>query len=156
MATRDFSIHVDIQAPPDRIWSIMRDVERWHEWTPSITSVRLLSQPFAVGARALVRQPKLPPALWQVAELDDRARSFTWISRGPGMRVAGRHWVEPRGDGSRAHLALEYRGPLGGLLAWLTRGVNDRYLAMEAEGLKWRSEEPQRLDAAGRAKYALR
>jgi hypothetical protein len=39
-------------------------------------------------------------------------------------------------------LSLRYEGLLGGLLARMTRGITNRYLAMEANGLKKRSENP--------------
>jgi len=138
---KDFQIEVEIRASPDVVWSVMRDVERWPEWTPTVTSVRLLDQaPLAVGSRAIIRQPKLPPAKWRVTELDDMGRSFTWISKSPGTRVIARHGVKPHGEGSLATLFLRFSGVLAGLLAYLTRGLNNRYLALEAKGLKERSE----------------
>jgi hypothetical protein len=54
--------------------------------------------------------------------------------------VIGRHRVDARGDGSRAVLSLRFSGVLARLFALITRGLNDRYLAMEAKGLKQRSE----------------
>jgi uncharacterized protein YndB with AHSA1/START domain len=138
---RHFSITVDIAAPADRVWAVMSDVERWHEWTPSITRVTLLRKgAFAVGSRALVRQPKFPPALWRVTELVP-GRSFTWVSVAPGLRVVGRHTVEPTADGSRAVLDLELHGLFGGLWGRLTRGITERYIAFEAAGLKARGED---------------
>jgi len=51
---RKFSITTDIAAPAERVWQLMRDTDRWHEWTPSVTSVkRLGGGPFAVGSRYL-------------------------------------------------------------------------------------------------------
>ena len=132
---------MDIPAPADRVWAVMSDVERWHEWTPSITSVTLLRKgALAVGSRALVRQPKFPPALWRVTELVP-GRSFTWVSVAPGLRVIGRHAVELTVNGTRAVLTLELKGMVGGLWGRLTRGITERYIAFEAAGLKARSEE---------------
>ena len=119
----------------------MRDVERWHEWTPSIRSIeRLDGGPFAPGSRARVRQPKLPPATWEVTDLSE-GRGFTWVSRAPGLLVTGVHTVAATPSGSRATLSIAYDGLMGGLLAWLTRGLNQRYIELEAAGLKRRSEE---------------
>ena len=141
----DFRIEVEIHAAPALVWEIMRDVERWREWTPTVTSIRLLDPaPLRVGTRAVVRQPKLPPAKWRVTEFDELRKSFTWVSSGPGVRVIARHSVEARGEGSCATLSLRYSGALAGLFAYLTRGLNDRYLALEANGLKERSETRQR------------
>jgi uncharacterized membrane protein len=137
---RNPSISIDINAPADRVYEVMADTERWHEWTPSITSIkRLDTGPFTVGSRALVRQPKFPPALWTVTAIDGHS-SFTWANRAPGLTVIGRHSVDAIGNRSKATLSLRYEGLLGGLLARLTRGITNRYLAMEANGLKKRSE----------------
>jgi uncharacterized protein YndB with AHSA1/START domain len=137
---RNFSIAIDIAAPRERVWQVMSDVERWHEWTASITSVRRLGAgSFAIGSWALVRQPKLPPALWKVTAIEP-GRSFTWTSVGPGFRAVGIHSVEARSGGSRATLSLDFHGIFGGMFGRMTKGITERYLAFEANGLKARSE----------------
>ena len=134
------SISIDINATPTDVAAIMIDVERWHEWTASISSVRLLaSGPIAIGSRALVRQPKLPPATWTVTALDP-ARGFSWMSTGLGFAVTGHHYAEATASGARATLTLEYAGLFGGLLARITRGITLRYVQLEADGLKRRAE----------------
>jgi hypothetical protein len=134
------SLSVDIAAPPATVVGIIIDVERWHEWTSTITSIRRLDDgPLRVGSRAAIRQPKLLPATWTVTGIEP-GRGFTWITRSPGVTVTARHFVEAAPAGCRATLALEFSGLLGGLVARLTRGLNERYLKIEADGLKRRSE----------------
>lgn len=138
---RDFSISVDIAAPPARVWAVMRDVERWHEWTASITSVELLDGGrFGVGHRARVVQPKLLPAVFEITVVEE-GRTFTWVTKHPGIVATATHLVEPHGAGSRATLSLRFDGPLGGLIGFFMGGLNQRYLALEAKGLKARSEQ---------------
>jgi uncharacterized membrane protein len=137
----DFRIAVDINTPPDRVWAVIRDVESWPEWTPTVKKIRRLDKgSLAVGSRAIIWQPKLLPAKWRVTELDDSRKLFTWETRGPGMRLQARHWVEGAGNTSRATLSIQFSGLLGPLFARLTRNLNDRYLALEAKGLRERSE----------------
>ena len=139
---RKFSITTNIAAPAERVWEVMSDTGRWHEWTPSVTSVRRLGGgPFAVGSRAVIRQPRFPPALWKVTAIQP-GRSFTWISVGPGLRVIGHHQVEPTAAGSRATLSLDLQGLFGGVVGRMTKDITERYLAFEASGLKARSENP--------------
>jgi len=139
---RRFSISVDITAPPARVWAVMSDVDRWHEWTPSVTSIKRGDDaPVGVGTKLTIRQPKFPPAFWKVTRVEP-GRGFESVSPGPGFRVIARHSIEASATGSRATLSLELQGPLGGLFGSMTKGITERYLAMEAAGLKARSENP--------------
>jgi len=62
------------------------------------------------------------------------------VQLAPGMRVVATHLVVPFGEKSRVMLSLRFEGLLGGILGFATRTLNNRYLAMEAQGLKSRVE----------------
>jgi hypothetical protein len=133
-------ISVDVAAPAEIVWAVMTDVERWHEWTASVRSIHLLDKgPLHIGSRAIVRQPKFPPAMWKVTALEP-GRSFTWRTGAPGMRVYGDHAVTPFGVGARAVLSVRYEGALARVLGRLTRDITNVYLELEAAGLQQRSE----------------
>ena len=134
------SSSIDIQAPPDTVWAVWSDLERWPEWTASVSRIeRLEPGPLAVGHRVRVHQPKFPPATWRVIALEE-GRGFTWVSESPGARVTASHWIEPRAAGSRARSAITFAGPIALLVGWLSRSLTERYLHLEAAGLKARSE----------------
>lgn len=137
-----FELTIEIAAPPARVWEVMTDIDRWHEWTPSITSIeRLDNAPFAVGTRIRTRQPKLPAALWKITAIDP-GKSFTWTSVAPGLKVDATHQVEPAEGGSHVTLSIDYSGMFGGMWERLTRDITKRYVGFEANGLKARSENP--------------
>jgi len=141
MKQTNFSITIEIPAPRPVVWSVISDVERWPEWAPSISRVKKLSAgPLQVGSRARVHQPKLPPAYWRVTEFDPGA-GFTWVSLAPGMRVTARHEVQGDASGCFVTLSIIYEGRLGALLARWVGNLNNRYLTMEANGLKSRCTE---------------
>jgi len=131
---------VDIAAPPERVWAIMADVERWHEWTASITSVaRLDTGPLGLGSRALVRQPRLRPATFEVTEFN-AGRNFTWKTTSGGISAVADHVVEPAADGARVTISIDFDGFPLVFLRWWVRRITNRYFRMETEGLKRRSE----------------
>jgi hypothetical protein len=135
-----FSIVVDINAPPGHVWEIMSDVENWHLWTSSVRRVRRLDKgPLAVGSKMWIYQPKLPPALWRVKALDD-SYGFTGITSGLGVSVTAHHFIQPAPGGSSVTLSIEFGGLFGLLAARLTSKLNNRYLQLEAAGLKKKSE----------------
>jgi carbon monoxide dehydrogenase subunit G len=141
--TTRFTVDVPIQATPARVWAVLREIERWPEWTPTVAKIEPVgSRAFEVGARVKIHQPKLLPATWQITEVDE-GRAFTWVMRGLGVRVSGRHEVRAGERGSHATLSLEFSGFLGPLVARIYGRLNERYLAMEAAGLRERCEKSE-------------
>lgn len=135
-----FEASVRIEASPQQVWEIYADVERWPEWTASVTSVeRLDTGPLAVGSRARVRQPRLPTATWTVTELVEGSH-FLWEAKGLGLTTVGGHIVEADGDGATAMARLDQHGFGGAVIGWLTAGLTRRYLEMEVHGLRARAE----------------
>jgi uncharacterized protein YndB with AHSA1/START domain len=135
-----FTITVEIAAPLERVWAVMSDVERWHEWTASVTSVeRLDASPLAVGSKAVVRQPELAPAEFVVTSLE-AGRGFTWETRSPGAVVVASHWIEKTEGGCRVTLSLRFSGLLGPSVAFMMRKKINHYMELEAAGLKRRCE----------------
>ena len=141
MTRNQFSITVEIPAPPPLVWSVLADLERWPEWTVSVSRVERLSPgPLRVGSRVRIYQPKLPPASWRVTEMNPGV-GFIWVSRAPLMLVTARHTTEASVIGTRVTLSVHYGGWLGALFARWTCRLNERYLDWEANGLKARCTE---------------
>jgi uncharacterized membrane protein len=133
-------VTVNIDAPPEKVFALLRNVERWPEWTPSVTSVQRLDQgPFAIGSSARVCQPKLRPAVWQVTELEED-RNFTWVARTPGLCMKAGHLIERQGAGSRVALSFELSGLIAPVVSRLYGGLIEQYLTIESRGLKLRAE----------------
>ena len=137
---------VEINVPPQRVFDVSSDVERWAEWTPSIERVELVGvRALGHGAAATVKQPGTSAALWQVTEFVPGER-FLWETRAPGARMVGIHTVEPlEGGGTRATLGVETSGPLAPLFDLFIRSSAVRFVRWEARGLKFRCEDPRYL-----------
>ncbi|OPC84743.1 polyketide cyclase [Embleya scabrispora] len=130
---------IRIEATAERIWEILTDVERWPTWTASMSEVRRLDrEPFGVGSRVRVKQPRLPTTQWVVTECEP-GRSFTWTSRGGGVTSLADHRIRVD-EGVTVELILRQSGLLTPLIGLVAGNLTRRYLRMEAEGLKERAE----------------
>jgi uncharacterized membrane protein len=135
---RSFVVTRQVDAPVETVWDVLSDVTRWSEWTPTITSVEKLDDgPLRIGSRALVRQPRLRPAEWEVTALEE-GRSFTWVAKAPGVATIGSHRVEPGASGTRVTLGIEQSGPLGVVAALVWGRLTQRYIETEAASLEAR------------------
>lgn len=132
---------VDIAAPAEVVWAVWVDVERWPEWSESVSRVRRLDEgPLAVGSRTRLEQPRLRPAVWQVTELDPE-HGFVWTATNGGVTTVASHRIVPIAPNRvRVELAIAHSGLLAPLVGWLTSSLTRRYLHLEAEGLKRRCE----------------
>lgn len=74
---------VEIDAPPQLVWDVFSEVERWPEWTASVTSLIGRDGPtLAVGRRFAIKQPGMAKLVWKVTEIDP-GTSWTWVQRSP-------------------------------------------------------------------------
>jgi uncharacterized protein YndB with AHSA1/START domain len=136
-----YEIEVDIDAAPEKVWAVLADVERWPEWTASMTLVqRLEDGPFGVGSTVRVRQPRLPQAVYTVTEYEP-GQAFSWAARSPGVMTTGGHQVVSHEDGhATVRLTVDQTGVLAPLVGLFAARLARRYVTMEGEGLKRRCE----------------
>ncbi|HSZ32741.1 MAG TPA: hypothetical protein VK772_05485, partial [Puia sp.] len=70
-----------INARPQDIFKVLMNVERWNQWTKSITEISILnSRQLAPGVKIKVLQPKLPPTIWIIKEIITD-KLLTWEKR---------------------------------------------------------------------------
>ena len=131
---------ITIDAPIEVVWSVFTDVERWPTWASSFTKVELIDGPMRLGAKARIQQPRLPTVVWEVTKWEP-GRSWTWTASSPGARTEASHVLTRVGDQTIAEQAITPAGPIGRLAAFILRSLTREYLAIEAAGLKHRSEQ---------------
>ena len=136
------SSSVIIDAPADVVWDVFTDVEHWPEWTASVTRLVGLDGPeLAVGRRFEIDQPHMPTLRWEVTEVVPHS-SWTWVQRSPGGVTTARHDVTATAEGTTVvNQELDQSGIVGAAVGILLRRMTKRYLAMEGQGLKARSED---------------
>jgi uncharacterized membrane protein len=132
---------VEIDAPAGLVWQVFSDVERWPEWTDSVTRLVALDEPgIAIGKRFEIKQPRLPKLVWEVTEMTPGA-SWTWVQRSPGGTALARHHVIPVvDDRTLVRQEIDQRGVVGAVVGVLMRPTTKRYLGLEGQGLKARAE----------------
>jgi carbon monoxide dehydrogenase subunit G len=131
------SVTIEINAPPQRVWAAVVDVERWPDFMPPFKRIeRLDNGPLGHGKSARVTPNGFVSSVWTVREFEDGKR-FLWDSNAlPGLRFTGGHVVEPAGSGANATSTLETSGWLAALLGPLVNGTLRRNVDRELEGLK--------------------
>lgn len=132
---------VQIAAPPAVVWSVLEDVEKWPQWTPSILSVvRESAGAFGLGSTAKVKPKGFPESVLTVTEFSP-GRSFTREGKGgAGPRAILSHVIEPADGGSRVTLSMIPAGPAALLVGWLAARMSKSNVGTEAESLKRRAE----------------
>jgi uncharacterized membrane protein len=140
---------VEIDAPASVVWDVFAAVERWPDWTASVQSLTALDGPeIEQGRRFEIKQPRLPKVVWEVTAAEP-GTSWTWRQHSAGATTFATHVVTPRGaDRTLVEQRIDQRGPLGVITAVLMRRLTKRYLRLEADGLKARSEARAGADAS--------
>lgn len=136
-----YTTSVSIAAPLEMVYAVLANIRTWPQWSPTMDAVECRDLgPIHPGTTALVRQPGLRPATWEVDVVEPNRR-FLWHMGAPGYRIEADHELAPHPDGIVARLSVEMSGPLSGLV-WVGFGRKiRRYVDMEAAALKRRCEE---------------
>jgi uncharacterized membrane protein len=136
-----FEKSIEINAPQQRVWDVLSDLDAWPQRIETVDSVELLTPaPLTKGSRVRLKQPKLPEGVWDVTVWDAPAY-FEWTQKTSGITSVAGHRVEALGEGrARLTLTLDMRGVLIPVMALFYRGLTNSYVAREAEGMKRASE----------------
>jgi hypothetical protein len=130
---------VEVAAPADDVWSLVRDVEAWPTWTPTMATVELQGPELEPGVPVRVIQPGRRPDLYTVLAVDDHR--FLWAARKPGYRQWADHRVETLGpQRCRVELTFGVDGMLGPVVGPLARRSVVRLVDSEAAHLKAHAE----------------
>ena len=125
-----------ISAPPSVVWRLTTDVERWPSYMPTVQAVTLLQPgPLRVGSSARVKQPGQTAAVRTVSSITPETE-FTWETRRMGLRMIGRHLLEPDGDGTRNTLSIEVTGRGAGIFAAFFGGMIAKVLQRENDAFQ--------------------
>ncbi len=136
-----FERSIDIDAPQQRVWDVVSDIEAWPQRIETVDAVELLtSAPVGTGSRVRLKQPKLPQGTWDVT-VWDAPSYFEWTQRTGGTTSVAGHRVEALdANRSRLTLTLDMRGMLIPIVALFYKKLTDEYMALEAEGMKRAAE----------------
>ena len=134
---------IEIKAPRAKVWAALVDVQNWPLWTESMAKIeRLDDGPFGMGSQVRITQPKLLALIWHVTEFEPGS-SFAWQSSARGVTTLASHRVTPAGDGrTTITLGIKQSGPMAWLMGFMVGKMTQRYVEMEAEGLKKYCETP--------------
>ncbi|NJR72335.1 MAG: hypothetical protein HC782_04780 [Gammaproteobacteria bacterium] len=116
---REFIKTIEIDVPASQIWVVISEVENWHTWTASITSIKLTNTPrLQLDSCVTIKQPKFPAAKWRVTDFESNKR-FTWVCASPGVVVTASHEISASttGRGNVVTLRLRFDGLISSALA---------------------------------------
>jgi len=138
-----FEKSIEIDAPQQRVWDVVSDIESWPQRIETVETVELLTPaPIARGSRVRLKQPKLGEGTWEVGAWDEPSY-FEWTQKMTGATIVAGHRVEALGDGrARLTLTIDMHGLLIPIVGRMYKDLTNRYLTLETEGMKRAAEAP--------------
>lgn len=149
----EFELEQRIEAPPQRVWDVLVDVDAWQEWLPNLVRIeRLTEGPLEPGSRwREVRKMfgREASEVFEVTAVEPGRRLDTFVDGAQGSSGRGEyrfvHRLEPDGP---AATRLVLSGSVGGtnrlleLLGRLFAGAMKKAIARDLDALASRAEGP--------------
>ncbi len=133
-----FEASADIQASPDRIWSILTDAPAYPTWNSGVTNVE---GSIADGEKITVHSEVAAGRAFPVKVAMRAPYEMTWTGGMPlGLFTGVRSFrLAPTDSGTKVTMREEYSGPLAGLMS---RSIPDLQPSFDmfVAGLKARAE----------------
>ncbi len=114
-----FSSSVEIDAPPEKVWALVNELEEWPQWIPSIKKIEKLSEgPLGIGSQIRVTAKSIMTVklLMAITEFAP-GRQAVMQGRVLGTEMTRYYTFEPVNQRTR----LTAGGEVSGLLAFLVR-----------------------------------
>lgn len=136
-----FEQSVEVDAPPQRVWDVLTDLDAWPRRIETVDEVELLTPPpIAIGSRVRLKQPKLGEGTWEVSAWDAPSW-FEWRQKASGVTTLAGHRVDALEPGrSRLTLTLDMQGLLVPVFGRMFKGLTNDYMTREAQGIKRAAE----------------
>lgn len=134
-----FSASVEINAPAERVWSLVNNVEEWPRWIPSLKKIEKISPgPLGVGSLVLVVAKSLITVnlLMTITEFV-AGRRVVMEGKVLGVKMTRHYELEPLDKGKTR---LTAGGKVSGLLAFLVRRGGQKLSEEIVQALKKKVE----------------
>jgi len=128
---------IEIDAPIERVWAVLTDVEAWPGWNPDVRSASLRG-PFEEGAT--FRWKAGPGTITSRVEHVDRPRRLSWSGRTLGIRALHVWRLDERDGGTLVRTEESYEGLVARALRRMLQKTLDAALADGARSLKTEAE----------------
>ena len=135
-----FRASVEINSTPEKTWALLKNVEEWPKWIPSLKKIEKVTEgPLGVGSQVLVVAKSLITVnlLMTITEFV-AGRRVVMEGRVLGVKMTRYYEMEPVGQ-SKAKLTAG--GEVSGLLAFLVRRGGQRLSEEIVQALKQKVEE---------------
>lgn len=117
LLTSTLELAAEGEADPRTVWTRYAELQRWPEWSPQVSQVVADGGRLAPGLRGTVHGPVGVRVPFVVADVDERARRWSWQVRVGPVRLRLHHAVLPReGGGTRTTLVVH--GPTALVVAY--------------------------------------
>jgi carbon monoxide dehydrogenase subunit G len=133
-----FSASVEINASPEKTWSLLKNIEEWPKWVPSLKKIEKVSaEPLGKGSKVLVVAKSLIKVnlLMTVTEFVAGQR-VVMEGKVLGVRMVRFYELEPVSGRAR----LTAGGEVTGLLAFLVRRGGQKLSEEIVQALKRKVE----------------
>ena len=132
------SSEIWVAAPPELVWDIIADFERWPEWNPDVKSISVDGRRAAAGTTFTWKAG--PGTITSTVQKVDRPTAIGWTGTTFGIRAIHSWRFEPREIGTVVHTVESWEGLLPRLLRGRMQKALQRSLDQGLARLKVEAE----------------